>query len=144
VISGQRSEEGDESTINKHQSNVQHPISNLFARELDAKKLLDDFKQKNNAVIKKLAERGTYFDNEDIAGFFDLSLPGMDEVMAIIEMANLLRKGTYDILIVDTAPTGHTVRMLNLPEQMRKWIEVMDLMQHKHRYMSRVFSGKNM
>ncbi len=142
VISGQRSEEGDESTINKHQSNVQHPISNLFARELDAKKLLDDFKQKNNAVIKKLAERGTYFDNEDIAGFFDLSLPGMDEVMAIIEMANLLRKGTYDILIVDTAPTGHTVRMLNLPEQMRKWIEVMDLMQQKHRYMLRHFTSK--
>ena len=116
--------------------------SNLFARELDATRLLADFKQKNDAVIKKLAERGTYFDQEDIAEFFDLSLPGMDEVMAIIEMADLLKAGAYDILIVDTAPTGHTVRMLNLPEQMRKWIEVMDLMQQKHRYMFRHFTGK--
>jgi len=66
------------------------------------------------------------------------------KVMAIIEMADLLKTGTYDILIVDTAPTGHTVRMLNLPQQMRKWIEVMDLMQHKHRYMFRHFTGKNM
>jgi len=137
-ISAKTAEKGDQSTINNQQSTIQ----GLFARELDARKLLDAFKQKNDAVIKKLADRGTYFDQADIAEFFDLSLPGMDEVMAIIEMADLLKAGTYDILIVDTAPTGHTVRMLNLPEQMRKWIEVMDLMQHKHRYMSRVFSGR--
>ncbi len=116
--------------------------ANLFARELDATRLADEFKKKNEAVIKKIADRGTYFDRQDIAEFFDLSLPGMDEVMAIIEMANLLQKGSYRILILDTAPTGHTVRMLNLPEQMRKWIEVMDLMQHKHRYMAAHFTGK--
>ena len=120
----------------------QGSTTNLFARELDANRLLKDFKRKNNVVIRKLAERGTYFDKEDIADFFDLSLPGMDEVMAIIEMADLLKEGACDVLIVDTAPTGHTVRMLNLPEQMRKWIEVMDLMQHKHRYMFRQFTGK--
>ena len=32
--------------------------------------------------------------------------------------------------------------MLTLPEQMKKWIEVMDLMQHKHRYMATHFTGK--
>ena len=90
----------------------------------------------------KLVERGTYFDQEDITDFLDLSLPGMDEVMAVIEMAQLLKRQDFDTLIVDTAPTGHTVRMLNLPEQMTKWIEVMDLMQHKHRYMFRKFTGK--
>jgi len=116
--------------------------TNLFARELDAAMLLEEFKQKNDAVMKRLAERGTYFDRQDISEFLALSLPGMDEVMAIIEIANLLKEGTYDILIIDTAPTGHTVRMLNLPEQMRKWIEVMDLMQHKHRYMAVHFTGK--
>jgi arsenite/tail-anchored protein-transporting ATPase len=121
---------------------VKAPVTNLFARELDAGRLLDAFKAKNHNVIQKLAERGTYFDKEDIEGFLDLSLPGMDEVMAIIEIAGLLREEAYDLIIVDTAPTGHTVRMLNLPEQMLKWIETMDLMQHKHRYMSEVFSGK--
>lgn len=121
---------------------VQSPSPNLFARELDASKLLEEFKLKNDAIMKKLADRGTYFDQQDIAEFFDLSLPGMDEVMAIIEIANLLKEGTYDVLILDTAPTGHTVRMLNLPEQMQKWIEVLDLMQHKHRYMATHFTGK--
>ena len=118
-------------------------IRNLYARELDTSRLADEFKGKNEAIIKKLADRGTYFDQQDIAEFFNLSLPGMDEVMAIIEMANFLRDGTYDILIMDTAPAGHTVRMLNLPEQMQKWVEVMDLMQHKHRYMSTHFTGKS-
>ena len=149
-IRGRRSEGGQ--TAEEGSRNVQGPRSkvqrrtsdnsNLYARELDAGKLLDAFKQKNGDVIKKLADRGTYFDQEDIAAFFDLSLPGMDEVMAIIEMANLLKEGAYDILIVDTAPTGHTVRMLNLPDKMKKWVEVMDLMQHKHRYMFRHFTGK--
>ncbi|MBU1162571.1 MAG: ArsA family ATPase [Proteobacteria bacterium] len=122
--------------------NLQSSIFNLYARELDAVKLGNEFKQRNGAVIKKLADRGTYFDRQDITEFFNLSLPGMDEVMAIIEIADILREGIYDVLILDTAPTGHTVRMLSLPEQMLKWIEFMDLMQQKHRFMSVQFSGK--
>ena len=127
---------------NPRRRNPQSAIRNLYARELDTSRLADRFKEKNGAVIRKLADRGTYFDRQDITEFFDLSLPGMDEVMAIIEIADLIRDETYDVLIVDTAPTGHTVRMLTLPGEMKKWIEVMDLMQHKHRYMSTHFSGK--
>lgn len=137
-VRGQRSEVSGQRPIR----NPQSAIRNLYARELDAVKLGNEFKQKNEPVIKKLADRGTYFDRQDIAEFFNLSLPGMDEVMAIIEIANILREGIYDILILDTAPTGHTVRMLSLPEQMLKWIEFMDLMQQKHRFMSVQFSGK--
>ena len=116
--------------------------TNLYAHELDATRLTAEFKEKNEDVIKKLADRGTYFDRKDIAEFFNLSLPGMDEVMAIIEMAKILKGGSYDILILDTAPTGHTVRMLDLPHLMLKWIEVMELMQQKHRYMAVHFTGK--
>jgi len=136
---------GDEVTEVGGQSsifNLQSSIFNLYARELDAVKLGNEFKQRNGAVIKKLADRGTYFDRQDITEFFNLSLPGMDEVMAIIEIADILREGIYDVLILDTAPTGHTVRMLSLPEQMLKWIEFMDLMQQKHRFMAVHFTGK--
>ena len=135
---------GDKVTPIKYSpvTNDQCPMTNLYARELDASRLADEFKRKNEAVIKKLADRGTYFDQQDIADFFELSLPGMDEVFAIIDIANLLKEESYDLLILDTAPTGHTVRMLALPGQMQKWIEVMDLMQHKHRYMAAHFMGK--
>ena len=114
----------------------------LYARELNAMKLMDRFRQKNLKVIQKLAERGTYFDREDINDFLNLSLPGMDEVMAILEMARLLSEKQFDILLVDTAPTGHTLRMLQLPGQMKRWLDVMELMQQKHRYLFRHFSRK--
>ncbi|HKI49875.1 MAG TPA: ArsA family ATPase, partial [Desulfobacteria bacterium] len=114
----------------------------LCARELDAGRLLKEFQVKNHHILQKLAERGTFFDREDIADFLDLSLPGMDEVMAVMEMARLLKDNDFQTLVVDTAPTGHTLRMLELPVQMEKWIEVMDLMQQKHRYMSLHFTGK--
>jgi len=115
---------------------------NLWALEMDAPELFENYMRRNVEVIKKIAERGTYFDEEDIANFFELSLPGMDEVMAVIEIANILKREEYDLVILDTAPTGHTIRLLALPEQMEKWVQIMDMMMEKHRYMSKHFTGK--
>jgi len=115
---------------------------NLFALELNAGRLLAAFKEKHRRVLTTLADRGTYFDKTDVADFFDLSLPGMDEVMAILEVATILKSDACDLLILDTAPTGHTLRMLSLPAQMKKWVEVLDLMQQKHRFMKTWASRK--
>ncbi len=90
-------------------------IDNLWGQELNAPRLGSDFKEKYGDVIKKLVHRGTYFDQQDIEQFFSLSLPGIDEVMAIIEVANLLKGKQFDQIILDTAPTGHTLRLLSLP-----------------------------
>lgn len=117
-------------------------LKNLWLLEMDARKLFEDFKDKNGEAIKKLAERGTYFEKEDIESFFILSLPGLDEVMAVMELARILKRGEFDLIILDTAPTGHTLRLLALPAQMRKWVEVFDLMQEKHRFFQRRFRGK--
>ncbi len=113
----------------------------LFALEIGASQLLDEFKEKHSGAIKKLADRGTYFDQQDIADFLCLSLPGLDELMAIIQIVEVLKSNTYDLIILDTAPTGHTLRLLDLPGQMLKWIRVFDLMQDKHRYLSKQFLG---
>jgi len=117
-------------------------LKNLWAQELDAEQEAAEFKRKYDSVMKKIADRGTYFDRQDIENFFSLSMPGLDEVMAVIRMANLLKEGKYDLIILDTAPTGHTIRLLGLPGQMKKWGEVMDLMQAKHRFLARHFAGK--
>jgi len=130
-------------TISDQVTNV--PLRNgvqLYAREMDARKLLEIFKKKNDKSIKKIADRGTFFDQEDIGRFFELSLPGMDEVMAIIEISFLVAEKNYDVIIVDTAPTGHTLRMLDLPGQMDQWIKLMNLMLEKHRFLSEQFSRK--
>lgn len=114
-------------------------VANLFALEMDAAKRLENFKHKHEAVLKKIMDRGTYFDQEDIAEFFDLSLPGLDELMAVIEIAGIVREKNYDLVILDTAPTGHTLRLLSLPHLMERWIHVLNMMLEKHRYMASTF-----
>ncbi len=66
----------------------------------------------------------------------------MDEVMAIVEVSKLLKSEKFDLIILDTAPTGHTLRMLALPKCMERWIRVLDLMQAKHRFIAKRFTGK--
>jgi arsenite/tail-anchored protein-transporting ATPase len=117
-------------------------VPNLFALEMDAGRRLEDFKRQHGEVLKTIADRGTYFDKDDIAAFFDLSLPGLDELMAVIDLAKTVREGRYDLVILDTAPTGHTLRLLALPQLMEDWIRVLDLMLEKHRYMASVISRR--
>ncbi len=112
---------------------------NLFALAIDAGKRLRAFKERYGSVIETIVERGTYFDQEDIQQFLALSLPGMDELMAMIEIAELVREAQYALVILDTAPTGHTLRLLALPELMAQWLRVLNLMLEKHRYMRSVF-----
>ena len=112
---------------------------NLWAIEFDSKELLEDFKKKNLKIIKTLVERGTYLSREDVEVVEGLAIPGMDEVMAIIKIADLLKTKEYDLIIFDTAPTGHTKVLLSLPEAMERWMGVMDLMLAKHRFLTRLW-----
>ena len=115
-------------------------VPSLFAREMDASRLLEEFNRRYGDVLKTIADRGTYFDREDIAQFFDLSLPGLDELMAVIDIADIVRKRQYDLVILDTAPTGHTLRLLELPQLLEDWLRILDMMMAKHRYMASVFA----
>lgn len=117
-------------------------IKNLWALEISAADESENFKNKYDVVMKKIAERGTLFDKQDIESFFSLTIPGLDEVMAVIKIAGLLRKGDFDLIILDTAPTGHTIRFLGMPGQMEKFIHVMELMQSKHRFLVKQFTGR--
>jgi arsenite-transporting ATPase len=81
-------------------------VPNLFAQEMDAARRLEDFKQQYGTVLKSIVDRGTYFDQEDIAEFFDISLPGLDELMAVIEIADIIRENEYNLVILDTLKTN--------------------------------------
>lgn len=114
-------------------------IPNLHILQVDSGRVLKDFKQAYGGAIKTLALRGTYFDQEDVDLFFSLSLPGLDEVMAIATVMKLIRENEYDLIILDTAPTGHFLRMLSSPIFLGNWAKAMDSMQAKHRYMASRF-----
>jgi arsenite-transporting ATPase len=50
-------------------------------------------------------------------------LPGMDELGNLLWIADHVDRGDYDLIVVDAAPTGETVRLMSLPEASRWWIE---------------------
>ena len=114
--------------------------NNLEIEELDAQTCLTNFKTQHNEKLREIASRGTFLDDEDISRFLDLSLPGLDELMAFLEISRLVEKKSYDCIFVDTAPTGHTLRLLAMPELIRKWLGALDALLAKHRYMRRQFA----
>jgi arsenite-transporting ATPase len=114
----------------------------LFAREMDAARALEAFKENHRAVLAEIADRGTILDEADINDLLDLSLPGMDEVMALFELSEVERAGDFARVVVDTAPSGHTSRMLRLPEVFARWVGALDVMSEKHRYMVAHFARR--
>jgi len=117
-------------------------VANLFALEMDAPRRLEEFKAKYRKELETIAYRGTIFDQDDISEFLSLSLPGMDEMMAVIEIAHIVKDGEYALIVLDTAPTGHTIKLLELPDLMLKWLDLLELMQKRYRYIVRRLTGR--
>ena len=117
------------------------PPPNLKVMELDAQAYLHAFQEKNRQRLMEIASRGTFLDEEDINRFLELSLPGMDELIAFLEISRWVKEGAYDGIIMDTAPTGHTLRLMEMPDMIRKWLEALDALLAKHRYMKKLFRG---
>ena len=51
----------------------------------------------------------------------ELVLPGLDEAIAFDELLKHVENPTWDVIVFDTAPTGHTLRFLSLPELIEAW-----------------------
>lgn len=49
--------------------------------------------------------------------------PGLDELLALLRIRDHHRSGKYDLIVVDCAPTGETLRLLGFPEVARWWLE---------------------
>lgn len=117
-------------------------IKNLSAREVSAENALSKFKIEHEDEIKKILDTSTYLDQEDIDAIFALPIPGMDEVMGFKTIVDLIEEAKFDKYIADTAPTGHALRLLTLPDLLDDWIKVMAKMRWKYRYMVETFAGK--
>lgn len=102
---------------------------NLFAVEIDPKKAMKEYKEKfapkmeKIEILKGLGLEDTF----DIAGM----TPGIDEIAAFDKFLVFMQSKDYDIIIFDTAPTGHTLRFLSLPDVLDSWIGKMIKMRLK-------------
>jgi arsenite-transporting ATPase len=117
-------------------------IDRLSALEISAEKALSQFKLEYDAELRRLFDTSTYLDKEDIDSILALPIPGIDEVMGFKTILDLIEEGRFDKYIVDTAPTGHALRLLTFPELLDDWIKVLAKMRWKYRYMVTSFAGK--
>ena len=117
-------------------------VRGLWAVETSAEKLYLKFREEHGEEISRILETGTYLDGEDIAGLLSLPIPGLDEVMGFKRLVDLMEGEEYDLYVLDTAPTGHTLRLLALPEVLDQWIKILARIRYKYHYVVSRFSGR--
>ena len=114
----------------------------LELRQLVASELRKEFLDRWRSAVAEIVDRGTYLDRVDVEGLVDAALPGGDEIFAMLGLAEVLSDSTYERIVVDTAPTGHTLRLLALPDTFRALISMLGRMQEKHRFMVRTLTRR--
>jgi arsenite/tail-anchored protein-transporting ATPase len=116
-------------------------VPHLDAVEVDAAAALADWLQRRRGLLEEIALRGTWLDADDVARLLRLSLPGIDEVAGLLQIGELADSGRYEHIVVDTAPTGHLLRMLAMPAVLEGLALMFDRMQTKHRVMVEALRG---
>ncbi|MHA1265858.1 MAG: ArsA family ATPase [Candidatus Helarchaeota archaeon] len=85
-------------------------IKNLFALEINPKEVLSEYQP--------------YLDNypayKFIMGELLEDFPGSNEGFGLLNIIRMYRYADYDLIIVDTAPTGHTLRLLSFPDFLKQ------------------------
>lgn len=67
--------------------------------------------------------------------------PGIDEAAAFDKFLQYMTTDEYDIIIFDTAPTGHTLRLLSFPEMMDSWVGKMIKIRRQVGSMAKAFKN---
>ena len=102
---------------------------NLDAMEIDPAQWFEELKQRYRSwtddLFASLSGRSgmeIQFDREAMRELVELTPPGIDEIAALGNISELLDENAYDSIVLDTAPTGHLIRFLELPEVALSWI----------------------
>jgi arsenite-transporting ATPase len=91
---------------------------NLYGQELDVyysiKKYWGNMRDLMMAIFKRQGVEKMLAEEMAI-------LPGMEETAAFLWLENFYRSGEYDLIVIDSAPTGETLKHLALPQVSQWW-----------------------
>ena len=97
----------------------QEIVENLFAQEVDLyysmKKYWGNMRELMLTVFK-------WQGVDQVAAEELAALPGMNEGSVLLWLEQFEREGDYDLIIVDSAPTGETLTLLTLPQVTQWWL----------------------
>ena len=109
---------------------------NLFVRELDAVKALGARRAVLTTAMDDIASSfGATSVGHRGAELMDLAPPGIDELFGILSFVEASQ--TYRLIIVDMAPTGHALRLLEQPDAARQWVQALMRVVLKYRSLAR-------
>ncbi len=91
-----------------------HEVSSgLWAQEINVlAEMRSQWGRVQDYVSKVLKKQGM----SDVAAEEMALIPGMDEIVALLNIHRQARDSNYDVVVIDAAPTGETVRLLGMPE----------------------------
>jgi arsenite-transporting ATPase len=112
--------------------------SNLQVREMDAQKAFRDVRDRYAAAIDtwfdRLSRGGSGsvtvdagHDRRVMHGLMELAPPGIDELTAVLDAMGghsgvpKLVQGDDELVVMDTAPSGHALRLLEMPALVQDW-----------------------
>ena len=98
--------------------------SRLWAAEIDPDERAEKYRELASALAADLRSVGVRLDDEDVEEVFGAGVPaGGDEVAALDVFVDFADSERWEYIVLDTAPTGHTLRLLDLPEVMSETLE---------------------
>jgi arsenite-transporting ATPase len=121
----------------------------LRARELDADRAWRQARERYRDAVDQLfdALRGDAhldpaYDRAVMQDLIALAPPGLDELFAIVAVTSALvsedAEERADVVVLDTAPTGHALRLLALPDAARQWVQALLAVLLKYREVARL------
>lgn len=100
----------------------------LYALEVDATEAAEDFMTKLAEASEGISEGpglSSLFPLDTVRKMMS-SVPGVDEAVSFSQIAKLARTMEFDVIVFDTAPTGHTLRLLGFPKVADKALSKFD------------------
>lgn len=109
-----------EMEIGDQETSINH-VDNLYGIEVSSEVVLKKWKERFGPEIYEVVSSFTSVDYDfvDYIG----GAPGIEEEYMLNYILELVESGQYDLVVWDTAPAGHTLRLLHLPQIFLKHLE---------------------